>query len=344
MPDIRNPLIGKVSLIGSIPSFAVNDKIVVAGNRKHSSRSVVEPTPAKPAANSLILPETESVYRMRFLCLPFIALFAFTFGSNSSTIVGQDLYQNYADPDRSAVCPNCNHRLPRVNVCGWKGHPWRDKELGGCRCGKKSPLTFYNFDCHWPAPFSVVLDHGCSGRARRATTDTTQPRLRDCLDCLADFRLLPPVRRDNGHTGPGCDPFGYVGRSRQGQIVMESVEPQLIPETIPPAPADAPAAKDMIWSTPVTNPVDQQREKATAAARLWESHPTAGVPVVSQPVLIRKPLLPEPTVKFSAAAPQGNILHDQPPRMPQPPRMAEASPVVWDSRPSEREIDDTMQR
>jgi hypothetical protein len=136
------------------------------------------------------------------------------------------------DFDATRQCPNCNHQIPRARIYGWRGQPWYDRESGGCRCGKHSGITQYNVSSHWPSPFSVLIDHGRQGTHWKKTTDTTRPRFRDHLDVLAGLRLLPPVRCDNGYTGPDCDPWGLPGRSRQGVVVDESA-PALEPQNLP---------------------------------------------------------------------------------------------------------------
>ncbi len=122
----------------------------------------------------------------------------------------------YSDADRIRICPNCNHNLPHKDAYGWRGNPWRDRDLGGCRCGKHTGKTYYNASHHWPSPWSVLIDHGRNGRRWGPCTDTTKPRLRDHLDVLANIRLLPNPRCDNGYEGPHCDPWGFVGASRRG--------------------------------------------------------------------------------------------------------------------------------
>lgn len=135
---------------------------------------------------------------------------------NAQQVSPTRAFDLYADYDRTQSCPNCNHQLPRPALYGWKGHPWRDKRPGGCQCGKRSALTWYNGYHHWPSPWSVLVDHGCDGSKWRSGTDTTCPRFRDKLDIFANIRLAPPVRNDNGYTGRQCDPYGLVGKSRQG--------------------------------------------------------------------------------------------------------------------------------
>ena len=144
-----------------------------------------------------------------------------------------DLYTDY---DRAQSCPNCNHELPRLNLKGWKGQPHRDKRPGGCKCGKKKGLTWYNAYHHWPNPWSVLLDHGRDGRGWGKFTDTTCPRKRDCLDVLANIRLSGPVRKDNGYFGPHCDPYGLPGKSRRGVVVSDGPHPAQPTATQPSNP------------------------------------------------------------------------------------------------------------
>ncbi len=272
-----------------------------------------------------ILPEFESLKRMSsdwsptiLLCLPCLWLLAVLGRVSPSS--GQDLYQNYAEPDRSQICPNCNHRLPRVNICGWKGHPWRDKVPGGCRCGKPGPWTWYNLDCHWPAPFSVLADHGHHGDRRRSTTSTTKPRLRDALDCFADLRLLPPVRCDNGYTGRYCDPYGYLGRSRRGQTVV--AEPAPFPEELP-APSREPLTNKFKSAGPIAHGSDRQQQIEVAASRLW------AVPA-SDP----------------RTAERGQTWQSQAEKKtpPEPVRVADVPSAVWTSNLVERNIEQTVRR
>ena len=53
--------------------------------------------------------------------------------------------------------------------------------------------------------------------------NTTQPRPRDLLEVFGNIRLLPDVRRDNGYSGPHCDPYGRLGDSRRGVVAPSTV-------------------------------------------------------------------------------------------------------------------------
>lgn len=171
-------------------------------------------------------------------CGVLVSLIAVGWGGN---VVAQDFYNNYSDAVRGQQCPNCNHELPGIDLPGFRGQPYRDTLAGGCRCGHKSELTYYNAYWHWPSPFSVLLDHGRYGDQYRSTADTTCPRLRDCLEPLAQVRLAPPVRTDNGYAGPHCDPYGYLGVSRQARSSQPVQAPPLPgPSHRQPAPDVAP--------------------------------------------------------------------------------------------------------
>lgn len=157
----------------------------------------------------------------------------------------QEYCSNYMDSISSNSCPSCTQQLPTCDKNGWMGQPWSDTPPGGCECGNHRKLTNYNFSSHWPAPFSVVMDYAKGGNHRHRMSDTRNTRLRDKLDALANFRLLAPVRRDNGYCGPDCDPFGHVGQSRRcldSEVMPEPVEraPEAVPverlTTIPALP------------------------------------------------------------------------------------------------------------
>ncbi len=168
---------------------------------------------------------------------------------NGNRATGQDSFDNYADPAPSAICPNCDHQLPRLDLPGWRGQPWRAKAIGGCRCGRSHGSTHHNFDSHWAAPFSVLIDHGCKGCRTPRSADTTNPRARDGLDRLASLRVLPPVRSDNGYSGTDCDPYGYLGVSRGGVVAygvpdFAPDEPAIDPQVLP-APGVEP--DDTVW-------------------------------------------------------------------------------------------------
>ncbi len=109
---------------------------------------------------------------------------------------------------------NCHHPLPAVgtgwDLPGWRGKPYSDPGAAGCRCGRHGQVTYYDFSSHWASPWSVWADRG-------PKSSTARPRLRDNLDHLAQIRLLPDVRRDNGYRGSNCDPYGHLGLSRRPQ-------------------------------------------------------------------------------------------------------------------------------
>ncbi len=97
---------------------------------------------------------------------------------------------------------------------GFAGQPTRslDKRTQLIESNQRPGLM--RFSPNWPAPFGSLHDHGWHGCGSSHRASTTQPRPRDALDRLAYFQLLPNVRCDNGHQGPGCDPYGYLGHSK----------------------------------------------------------------------------------------------------------------------------------
>lgn len=147
-----------------------------------------------------------------------------------------DLYMDY---DRTQSCPNCNNEIPCLDLYGFKGQPYSDKRPGGCQCGKKKGLTWYNAYHHWPNPWSVLMDHGRDGYGWGKYTDTTCPRKRDCLDILADVRIACPVRKDSGYFGPHCEPYGLLGKSRSGVVTGEENPAKSTTESKTKKPAQA---------------------------------------------------------------------------------------------------------
>ena len=140
--------------------------------------------------------------------------------AQSSRTISQDRASDlYMDYDRIQSCPNCNNEISRIDLYGFKGQPWRDERPGGCQCSKKKGITWYNAYHHWPMPWSVLVDHGRGGNRWGKYTDTSCPRFRDRLDIFANVRLAPGVRKDSGYFGPECEPYGLLGKSRQGVVV-----------------------------------------------------------------------------------------------------------------------------
>ncbi len=141
-------------------------------------------------------------------------------GLSAQGLSPQRARELYIDVQNTENCPNCNHQIPRANCYGWRGQPYYERMDEVCSCEHKRGLSFKNLSVHWPSPFSVYVDHSCFGDVCRTSSNTMVPRFRDCLDRLANIRLLPPVRRDSGYCGPDCDPYGLLGESRRATVVV----------------------------------------------------------------------------------------------------------------------------
>ena len=126
--------------------------------------------------------------------------------------------QSFSPSARYHQAHSCCPNLPRIQLHGWRGQPYREPQTGGCQCSRCSRSTCYNVSAHWTSPASVFLDFGSRGDHVRSTADTTQPRPRDMLDGLSNLKLIPYKRRDNGHTGCDCDPYGRLSDSRRGVL------------------------------------------------------------------------------------------------------------------------------
>jgi hypothetical protein len=106
--------------------------------------------------------------------------------------------------------PRCNCNLPGVN-----GRSYIEREPGGCQCDQKNPSKHPEFSVHWPRPFSAKLaDHGPHCRC-----GCQKKKLVDVFDGLSTFKISKYKRTDNGYCGPGSDPYGCLGESKQASRV-----------------------------------------------------------------------------------------------------------------------------
>ena len=94
-------------------------------------------------------------------------------------------------------------------IPGLHGQPYQDRELGGCCCGRKQNLS-PGFSAYWPRPLTGLQ---VVNNKDNYPFDCPGPRPRDRMDVLANFKLFPNARCDNGYSGPYCDPFGCLGES-----------------------------------------------------------------------------------------------------------------------------------
>lgn len=129
-------------------------------------------------------------------------------------------YQPYPIDSRKPcnICarPADRKAIPHVDLPGLRGRPHLDQEPGGCRCGKKHvdhhPMSAWS----WPMPFSAKRQQNHPNLAAWLE-DPCRQRLTGAFDKLTDFKLIPYQRTDNGYCGPGRDPYGCLGESRQLQ-------------------------------------------------------------------------------------------------------------------------------
>jgi hypothetical protein len=197
------------------------------------------------------------------------------------------------------------------------GRPWTDPLSGGCRCGKYSNWTNLNYSSAWTSPFSVWLDYGPKGNGQRATADTRNPRLRDGLDTLADVRLLPPVRKDNGHTGCYCDPYGQLGRSWSSFSSATGNE-----FTPPVASSSVQGLQSGFLKVPFQTTREQPRTLPHDTEKVKQKH--------SEAVwgLVQKQGNPEPVASIRDNHRLASRLE---------PRADNAGPVVWESTKAEKD-------
>lgn len=133
-------------------------------------------------------------------------------------------YDVYRDGSRFPIDPRkpCSVCRRSVGQCrcgvdhgqcgpGNHGQPYQAKEPGGFACGKNCPNKRPMFSVYWPRPFSARREEG---HPHRCNCDQCTTRINDRFDHLINFKLIDYQRTDNGHCGPGADPFGCLGESK----------------------------------------------------------------------------------------------------------------------------------
>ena len=105
---------------------------------------------------------------------------------------------------------------------GFKGRPFKPREPGGYRCGKKCPNKHPQYSIYWPRPLSSKLDECFPNKAAARYSGCQKKKLIDCFDKLANFRLIDYNRTDNGYCGVGADPYGCLGESKVAGIGFRS--------------------------------------------------------------------------------------------------------------------------
>ncbi len=113
--------------------------------------------------------------------------------------------------------------IPLVDLPGLRGRPHIDSAMGGCSCGKRCPGNHPTASWNWSLPFSAIRE-AKHPNFSAWLDDPCRPRLTNGYDRLGDFRLINYQRSDNGHCGPGRDPYGCLGESKQRQSRVRGVQ------------------------------------------------------------------------------------------------------------------------
>ena len=109
---------------------------------------------------------------------------------------------------------NCGCGCCAAGKPGLYGKPYQLREPGGYACGKRCANKHPQYSAYWPRPLSAKLDERDPERAAARYSGGQTRKLVDVFDRLANFRLIDYQRTDNGHCGPGSDPYGCLGESK----------------------------------------------------------------------------------------------------------------------------------
>ena len=142
-----------------------------------------------------------------------------------TAIVNYDIYRDRSPLPVDPRKP-CNECVTRQDDCckkcrlsamtGFQGRPFRDREPGGCQCGKcctrkkKRP----RFSVYWPAVFNAFAEERHPEREACRAANLNYFRINNLFDRVAGFELCGYERCDNGHTGRTRDRYGCLGESR----------------------------------------------------------------------------------------------------------------------------------
>ena len=122
-------------------------------------------------------------------------------------------------PCNRCTHPHANRPGSRIALPGWCGRPYRDKEPGGCYCGKCCGVTKHaKFSPYWPSAGNAFREELCPRLSQRKAARESNPEafhLTNAFDGLANFRLINYHRKDNGYCGCHADPYGCLGESRE---------------------------------------------------------------------------------------------------------------------------------
>ena len=111
---------------------------------------------------------------------------------------------------------SCSKCCQLHETYGFQGRPYREREPGGCLCGKnherKKKRPF--FSVYWPSVCNAICEEHHPNLALRKQ-DPCRFRLSSLFDNLGGFELLPCYERpDNGYSGPWRDRYGCLGESK----------------------------------------------------------------------------------------------------------------------------------
>ena len=149
----------------------------------------------------------------------------------SPPVITYDIYRDGSrfpiDPRKP--CSVCRRPVSRCNCgvdhgqCrpGNQGQPYQDKEPGGYACGKNCPDKRPMFSVYWPRPFSAKR---AERHPHRCNCNQCMTRINDRFDHLINFKLIDYQRTDNGHCGPGADPYGCLGESKYQGLGISSFD------------------------------------------------------------------------------------------------------------------------
>lgn len=158
----------------------------------------------------------------------------------SPTNYGLD-YSVYRDRNRYPIdyrkpCHTCGRPIgteSRFGHWGNNGRPYHESEPGGCLCNKEHAPNHPKFSIYWPRPFSVMIDDHHPDYAAERYLPGPKDRIVDVFNSLSTFKLSSYKRTDNGYCGPGVDPFGCLGESKQQSNAAMVGYPRVSNQAIP---------------------------------------------------------------------------------------------------------------
>ena len=114
---------------------------------------------------------------------------------------------------RESIHPRLKQHYDRIY--GFQGRPYREREPGGCLCGKKKQkFKHLNANVYWPTFLAGVKEEFAPVKASIVAANFGRFRLVDIYDHWGGFEVSGYQRKDNGYCGPGRDRYGCLGESR----------------------------------------------------------------------------------------------------------------------------------